>query len=174
MWDPGVDLCNGLDGGDHGGDSKVDGFSWEVTVGSLLWAVSRDVASLTALVAGLASSVERTTIWRSAVTRNVSELATSITLHSLSLTISSKVVWSTALIASSGARSTSKTTTRSESTTKSTSTARSTTTSTWNGTCASRAWARASQMSRLTTVIATSACTGSAEAKGWAIGLDVS
>jgi len=44
------------------------------------------MTSFTALVAGLASSVERTTVRGSAISGDVTELAASITLHSLSLT----------------------------------------------------------------------------------------
>lgn len=43
------------------------------------------MASLTALVAGLASSVERTTVRGSAISGDVAELAASIALHGLCL-----------------------------------------------------------------------------------------
>lgn len=74
------------DGLDNGG---VDG----------LGAVPADVASLTASVAGLACSVERTTVRGRAVTGDVTKLAASVALHGLSLAVTSEVVGATALVA---------------------------------------------------------------------------
>jgi hypothetical protein len=70
-----------------------------------LSAVLRDVADLAATVARLAAlAVEWAAVGRSAVTGDVSELATSVALHALSLTVTGIVVWATALVAGSGAR----------------------------------------------------------------------
>lgn len=66
------------------------------------------MSSLTALVAGLASGVERATVGSSAVSGDVTELAAGVALHSLSLAVTSKVVGTTALVASGRARTTGK------------------------------------------------------------------
>lgn len=79
--------------------------------GVLLRAVPRDVTSLAALVAGLASSVKGATVGSSAVPGDVAELAAGVALHSLSLAITGKVVGATALVASSGTGAASETTT---------------------------------------------------------------
>lgn len=62
------------------------------------------MASLAALVAGLASSVQGAAVGSSAIPGDVAELAASIALHGLSLAIASEVVGATALVASSGTR----------------------------------------------------------------------
>lgn len=67
-----------------------------------LGAVPADVASLTAPVAGLACSVERTTIGGRAVTGDVTKLAASVALHGLSLAVASEVVGATALVTAGG------------------------------------------------------------------------
>lgn len=85
-----------VDGSDAGG---VNGLS----------AVAADVASLTAPVAGLASSVERATVRGRAVTGDVTKLAASVALHGLSLAVASKVVGATALVAA-GSTATGETT----------------------------------------------------------------
>ena len=75
------------------------------------------MASLTATVAGLASGIERAAVGSSAIPGNVAynlsimpreivadeltQLAASIALHGLSLTVTGKMVWSTALVAGS-------------------------------------------------------------------------
>lgn len=69
------------------------------------------MASLAALVASLASSVQRTAVGRGAVTRDVAELATSVALHGLSLAIPREVVRASALVAGGGAGTTSETAT---------------------------------------------------------------
>lgn len=153
--------------------TKVHSIS-EVTVGCLLRAVARDVASLSTLVASLASSIQRSAVGGSAIPGYVTELAASIALHGLCLAISSKVVWTTALVASSRARSTSESTARGESASKSSTGSTKATSSTWDRSSTSRGWARTSQMSWLTTVIASSTGSSSAQTKSWAIGLDVS
>jgi hypothetical protein len=85
-----------VDGSDAGG---VNGLS----------AVAADVTSLTAPVAGLASSVERATVRSRAITRDVTKLAASVALHGLSLAVASKVVGATALVAA-GSTATGETT----------------------------------------------------------------
>lgn len=94
----------------------------------LLVALTGDVSSLTAAVAGLAGSVERTAVGSSAVTRDVSELTASVAFHGLSLAVASEVVGTTALVAGSrtsaagkAAAEATKATTRTGSTTASTS-----------------------------------------------------
>lgn len=62
------DLCNWCDRCHDGSNTKISNITREVTIGSLLWAVTGDVTSLTALVASLASSVQRSTRGSSAVT----------------------------------------------------------------------------------------------------------
>ena len=82
-----------------------------LAVGCLLRAITGDMASLTALVAGLASSVERAAVGGGAIPRNMSKLAAGIALHGLSLAVPSKVVGATALVAGGRARAAGKTTT---------------------------------------------------------------
>jgi len=136
-----MDLCN------RSGDrsSKVDSSQTSskiVAVGNLGWAVAGDMTSLTTLVAGLSSSVEWSAVWSRAITRDVTKLSASIALHSLSLAIPGKVVWSTALVASSWAGSTLESTTGSKTTLESTARGETTTSSTWDWpTCASWGWA---------------------------------
>jgi len=138
------DLCYRSNWCNYWSNTAEISFTRKVTVGSLLWAVTRDVTSFTALVASLASSVERSTVRSGAVAGDMPELAACIAFHSLGLTVPGKVIWSSTLIASSRTGSTSKTTTGSESTTISTTRSTNATTSTWDGTCASWAWARTS------------------------------
>jgi hypothetical protein len=85
------------------GSVQVDTLA-DLAVGSLLRAVAGDVAGLTALVASLASGVQGAAVRGRAVTGDVTKLATSIALHSLSLAVAGKVVRSTALVAGSRAR----------------------------------------------------------------------
>jgi hypothetical protein len=66
------------------------------------------VTSLTALIASLASSVQGAAVGGSAIPGDVTELATSIALHGLSLAITGKVVGATTLVASSRARAVGK------------------------------------------------------------------
>lgn len=62
------------------------------------------MTSLAALVAGLASGVERSTVGRGAIARNVAKLAAGVALHGLSLAVARKVVRSSTLVAGCGAR----------------------------------------------------------------------
>jgi hypothetical protein len=91
-------------------DWGLDRGSWDSTIAInlSLAAIAGDVASLATAVAGLASSVERAAVGCSAVTGNVTQFATGVALHGLSLAIPSKVVWSTALVAGSRTRAASK------------------------------------------------------------------
>ncbi|KEQ57968.1 uncharacterized protein M437DRAFT_60492, partial [Aureobasidium melanogenum CBS 110374] len=88
----------------------------------LLVAFTGNVTSLAASVASLAGSVERATVGSSALARDVAELAASITLHGLSLAITSEVVGTTALVAGSRTRATRETTTEATTRTRSTAT----------------------------------------------------
>jgi hypothetical protein len=65
--DPMKDLCDRGDWCNYWSSTEIS-ITNQVTVGSLLRAVARDVASFTTLVASLASSVKRTTIGSSAIT----------------------------------------------------------------------------------------------------------
>lgn len=92
----------------HWGDGS-NGGSWHIAnvnhlrgdlrSSVLLRAVPGDVAGLTALVAGLASSVEGTAVGSGAVAGNVTQLTTSVALHGLSLAVAGKVVRAAALVA---------------------------------------------------------------------------
>jgi len=94
--------------GDWGRSRSSDGLNVvhinirrETAVGAvLLRALARNVAGLTALVAGLAGSAEGTAIGRGAVAGDVTELAASVALHGLGLAVTSEVVGTTALVAS--------------------------------------------------------------------------
>lgn len=74
------------------------------------------MASLTAPVAGLSGSVERTAVRGRAVTGDVTELAASVALHGLGLAVASEVVGSTALVAAGSAAASETTTAASKAT----------------------------------------------------------
>lgn len=155
---------------DAGSGGHVD-ILVDLAVGSLLRAVTGDVASLTALVAGLASSVQRAAVRGSAVTGDVTELATSVALHGLSLAVASEVVRSTALVAGSRAR------TPADKAATATISAEATAAGS-NGTAtahvgASRVRASASQVANLTTVVAATAGASAAQTKGRTVSLDM-
>lgn len=101
-------LRNRGDGRDRRGTARegrvvqVD-LSPDLPGGVLLGAIPGDVASLSALVAGLAGGVEGATVGRGAVARDVAELAAGVALHGLSLTVTREVVGATALVAGRGA-----------------------------------------------------------------------
>lgn len=129
------------------------------------------MASLTTLVAGLASSVQRAAVRGSAVTGDVTKLATSVALHGLSLAVAGKVVRSAALVAGSGTGAAAD-----EATTATISAE--TTTAGGYGTAtahvgASRVGASASQMTNLTAVVATTAGASTTQTKGGAVSLDM-
>lgn len=150
----------------------------------LLRAVTRDVSSLTALVASLASSVERTAVRSSAVPRDVTELAAGIALHGLSLAITSKVVGTTTLVASGRARTTSETTTA-VATGEATTTHGSTTAHSRTNRVGAGALLQSvmfhysdniitySKVTGLATVVAAAAGASAAQAEGRAVSLDV-
>lgn len=140
-----------------------------VTSSSLLRAIARDVASLTTLVAGLTSSVQRSAVGGCAVPRDVSELAAGVALHSLSLAVTGKVVGATALVASGSPR-TGETATAGEATSVCSTTNRRTSTAHVD---AGGIGAGASQMARLATVVAATAGSGTAQAQGRAVGLNM-
>lgn len=140
-----------------------------VTSSSLLGAVARDVASLTTLVAGLTSSVQRSAVGGRAVARDVSELAAGITLHSLSLAVTGKVVGATALVAGGSPR-TGETATAAKATSVGSTANRRTSTAHVD---AGGVGACASQMARLAAVVAATAGAGTAQAQGRAVGLNM-
>lgn len=137
---------------------------WSSVLG--LWAVAGDVSGLTALVAGLASSAEWSTVWRSAVAGNVTELAAGEALQGLGLAVSGEVVALTALVAGGWAWSTLESPAWSKSSLESTAWSESSTASSWWGS------AVAGKMSLKAARVAASS--GSGEAESWAISLDVS
>ncbi|KAL7899814.1 hypothetical protein HDV64DRAFT_218367 [Trichoderma sp. TUCIM 5745] len=98
----------------HGGSRdvvKVHNLVADLGVGSLLGAITRDVASLTALVASLAGSVQGAAVGSSAIPGDVAELAASVALHGLSLAVTGEVVGAAALVACSGTRAVGEATT---------------------------------------------------------------
>ncbi len=124
------------------------------------------MSGLTALVAGLASGAEWSSVWRGAVAADVAELAAGEALQSLSLAVSGKVVALTALVAGGWAWSSLESTAWGKSSLESSAWSESTTTdSRWSS-------AVAGKMSLETARIAASG--GSGEAESWAISLDVS
>ncbi|KAH8646758.1 hypothetical protein BX600DRAFT_155560 [Xylariales sp. PMI_506] len=158
------------DRGDGGSNSSQVNLSRDLASGSLLGAVAGDVASLAALVAGLASSVERAAVGGGTVTGDVAELAAGVALHGLSLAVTGKVVGSTALVAGGRTGTASgESTTAAETTTVSTAGDGSTAADTDTG----RAGASTGQVARLAAVVATAAGSGTGQAEGRAVGLDV-
>lgn len=144
------------------------------------------MASLTALVTGLASSVERATVGSSAVARDVAKLSARIALHGLGLAISGKVVGATALVA--GSRTGTATETTSAAVATSESTAGDRTATAHGGTdgvgastlhvCQSDALYRLvretyGKVTGLAAVVAAAAGAGAAQAEGRAVSLDV-
>jgi hypothetical protein len=128
------------------------------------------VASLAALVASLSGSVERATTGGGAVAGDVSQLAASVALHGLGLAIAGKVVRSSAFVAGSGAGTAGKATAAGEATGISTTSHGRTAT---KSSGANRVGARASKVTGLAAVVATTAGAGPAQAKSRAVGLDM-
>jgi len=163
----------------HGSERSNDGWhaevnvAIEVSVGCFLRAIAGDVASLTALVASFASSVEWAAIRGRTVTRDVTEFTTSIALHGLCLTISSEVVWSATFVACCRSRAPSKSASWYKSTLKASTRSTNTTAGTEDRSGTGWVWARTRQVSWLTTVVASPACTGSAQAQSWAVCLNM-
>jgi hypothetical protein len=131
----------------------------------------RKLTRLTTPVAGLARSVEpvRTSRGGSAVTANVAEFATCVALHGLSLAITGEVVWPTALVASGRAGASL------ESSTETTESAAGWWCSTSSTRSCLHSWVRAvaRQVTGQTARVAAAACSSSAQAKSWAVSLDV-
>jgi len=127
------------------------------------------VASLTAPVAGLASSVERATVRGRAVTGDVTKLAASVALHGLSLAVASEVVGTTALVAA-GSTATGETTAAA-----SEATAEGSASTTANGGNGSSTGSRAApgKVTRLAARVAATVGGTTADAKSRAVGLDV-
>lgn len=185
-----ADGARGANTDSANGDTDGDANRRHLARSSLLGAVTGDVTSLAALVACLAGRVEGTTIGCGAIPGDVAELTAGVALHGLGLTVASEVVGATALVASSSTR-TGKATTAEAGATVATAHNRAATAHrghtrdpghashagdtghtghTGNGdTRGSRA--SAGQVSRLATVIATTAGTGTRQAQGGAISL---
>lgn len=156
----------------HGSCDVVDvNLGVDLATGSLLWAVTGDVTSLTTLVASLSSGVQGATVGGGAVAGNVTELATRVALHGLSLAIAGKVVRTTALVASSRARTAGETTTAAIGTRVATAAGDGSTSAQSTGT--NGVGAGASQVAGLAAVIAASTGASSTEPQSWAVSLDV-
>jgi hypothetical protein len=99
-------LSNGSNGRNSRGGNILGSVDVHLLVhlstGGLLRAIPGDMPSLSALVAGLAGCVEWASVGSGAVAGDVAELAASVALHGLGLTVSSEVVGATALIAGGG------------------------------------------------------------------------
>lgn len=157
-------------GGDDGWVGRKRNFGGRsLGVGVLLGAISRDVAGLATLVAGLASSVQRAAVGSSAVARNVAELAACVALHRLCLTVTSEVVRATALVAGGRSSAARKATALGESASEATAGNRSASAHVR----ASGIRAGASQVTRLSAVVATATSAGAAETEGRAVSLDM-
>lgn len=155
----------------HGRDSwsrRQFDLSGYLAGGGLLGAVAGDVTSLTALVASLAGSVERSSVRRSAVAGDVAELATGVALHGLSLAVASKVVGAAAFIASGRARVAGEAA-ASEPSETATRYGRAPPDSDTSG-----VGARAGQVAGLPAVVAAAIRTGTGQTEGRAVSLDVS
>ncbi|OTB10311.1 hypothetical protein K445DRAFT_255792 [Daldinia sp. EC12] len=126
------------------------------------------MASFSALVARLASSVKRATVRCCAVPGDMTKFSTSVAFHSLGLAVSREVVWSAAFIAGSWSGSTSETTP-----------AKTTVAATANWGAASDSHTSgvgtsSGQMTGLTAVVAAAVTTSAAQAQSRTVGLDVS
>lgn len=155
---------NGL--GDSNGGSRCAGGS-AIAIDLGLSAVTGDVTSLAAAVAGLSSGVKRAAVRGCAVAGNVTQLAAGVTLHGLGLAIASEMVGSAALVAGGRASAASKA--APEASSKATATRGSASSTT------SHSWVRAvaGQMAGQTTAVAASAGASSAQAQSRAVSLDV-
>jgi hypothetical protein len=124
-----------------------------------------DMAWLSALVAGLARSVQWSPVRCSTVAGNVSQFPASIAFHSLGLTVASIVVWSPAFVASRG-----PVVLNSIGPAKAASIAASTASNSWRGAGGGTV---ASEMAYLATRVAPSASGTSINAKSRAVGLNM-
>lgn len=160
------DVSSGIDG-NRGSSGSISGrcrCRLAVDLILALVAFARDVASFATAVASLAGGVERASVRSSALARDMTKLPTSIALHGLGLTVASKVVRTTALVASSRTRATSET--AAEATTRT----RGTTTKTSSNT---RSRASASKVTRHATGVAASVST-TVQTEGRTVSLDMS
>ena len=123
------------------------------------------MACLSASVARLAGGAQRTSVGRGTVPADVAELAASVALHCLSLTIPSVVVGPTALVASSGP-ATAESSTASE--------PESSTSDGCSPTESACSRAVASQVAGVAAAVASSSSAGSGKPQSRAIGLNVS
>lgn len=156
-------LCNSGGRGwllDRSGSRRSSALTVDLSLG----AVAGDMAGLAASVAGFSSRVQWAAVRGGAVTGDVAQLAASIALHGLSLAVSSKVIRATALVAGgrAGASSVSAPKASISATGSTGSTAHS-----WVG-------AVTGQVTSEATAVAATAGSGTAQAKSWAIGLDMS
>ena len=105
-------VSSGIDGSRGGSGSVGGGCRCRLAVDLVLALVAfaGNMASLATAVASLAGGVERASVRSSALARDMTQFSASITLHGLGLTVASKVVRTTALVASSRTRATSETT----------------------------------------------------------------
>lgn len=126
------------------------------------------MASLTALVAGLAGSVQGAAVRSSAIPGDVAELAASIAFHGLCLAVASEVVGATALVACSGTRAVGEAST----------TIAADETATAHGSTAAHTriagvGASTSQVAGLAAVVASATGGSAAQAESRAVGLDM-
>lgn len=126
------------------------------------------MASLAALVAGLASRVERAAVGGGAVARDVAELATGVALHGLGLAVAGEVVGAAALVAGRRARAAGEATTAVAASIAAT--ANRTATAHADG---GRVGAGTGQMAGLAAVVAAPAGASAAQAQSRAVSLDV-
>lgn len=178
LQDPLANLCNGWSW--SGNPIGINNWCWDIgAVDNDAGAVLGDVAWLTTLVASLPCGVQWSTIWSSAVTRNMTleqtsasssknkvgstyQFTTCITLHSLRLAISSVMVGTTTLVADGSTVVLNTIIAASEPTTA---------TSWGNVACI---WSRAvsCEMAYLATSVA-AASLGTTDSQSWAVSLDV-
>lgn len=184
-----VELCHRGNGGDGGGGGGGDrdatnvNFGGHLAVGVLPRAVTGDVTSLTASIAGLARRVQGAAVGRGAVAGNMAQLATGVALHGLGLAVTGEVVGAAALVAGGRTGAASEPTASSEAASEA---ATSHGSAHWGDTAAhgtrasarARAngngvWAGASKMAGLAAVVASTASGVTAQPQGWAVGLDM-
>lgn len=161
-----ANLCNCRRGGSGGnfGSNTISNI-----VNGSRSTILRDMAWLTTLVAALPSGVQRPSIRCGTVTRNVTQFAARIALHSIGLTVSGIMIWSSAFVASGrtvGCNVESTTSRVSTTTNKSS-------TSTSHGRGRVRGWAAASKVTHLATRVASATLSTTAQAQGWTVSLDV-
>ncbi|KAI0473067.1 hypothetical protein GGR56DRAFT_597275 [Xylariaceae sp. FL0804] len=156
------------------GDTRGTGTRNADGTAVLLRAVAGDMAGLAALVARLASGVERPAVRRGAVTRDVAQLAASVALHGLGLAVAREMVRAAALVARRGARASWREAAAAEA-----GGAGTVRTTTGHGAATAHRtdagdrgrWARARQVARLPAVVAPAIAAGSRQPQRRAVGL---